>query len=421
MTTIATTDKILTGKKFPFCPGCGHGISVNQLAAVLKDLGYKPKDVVIISDIGCSGLIDPLFNTHTIHGLHGRSPALGLGVAMGLNQKKGKKTIAFIGDGGATIGLQHILEDARRNVNMTLILLNNLLYGMTGGQISGLSTPKFKEIIDFEKDIPAFDVVKLAYASGARYAVRVNNPKNIKTYLKKAIETDGFSLIEIASLCTSYAFKKLPDFLAVTEEEEEFENERPATEIIPRETRSLFDKQAFVEPAFSNNISQREGFLIAGSAGGGVQSVGKFLAQAGMLSGLHATMKGEYPITVGTGFSVAEVIMDKNPINYTGLDNPDLAVIVTEDGLEKVKDRIRPETKVYLDEKLNGKVELPARETVVKPFSSLVNRKSLALLATAYMLKRENLIPVDALIRILSEHRLRDIFMETIDRMEQLD
>jgi len=147
----------LTDKKFPFCPGCGHGISIHALNKALKELNYNPKDIIVVSDIGCSGLIDPLFATHTIHGLHGRSPALGIGVAMGLSTNNKKKIIAFIGDGGSTIGLQHILEDARRNVDMTLIVLNNLLYGMTGGQISGLSTKKYKEIIDFEQDIPPFE------------------------------------------------------------------------------------------------------------------------------------------------------------------------------------------------------------------------------------------------------------------------
>jgi pyruvate/2-oxoacid:ferredoxin oxidoreductase beta subunit len=72
------------------------------LAKVLEEAGYGTKDLVIVSDIGCSGLVDPLFATHTIHGLHGRSPALGLGVAMGLNDKPGKKVVTFIGDGGAT-------------------------------------------------------------------------------------------------------------------------------------------------------------------------------------------------------------------------------------------------------------------------------------------------------------------------------
>ncbi len=418
---IETKEKILTGKKFPFCPGCGHGISINQLAKVLEDLGYKPEDIVIVSDIGCSGLIDPLFATHTIHGLHGRSPALGLGVAMGLEQKPGKKTIAFIGDGGATIGLQHILEDARRNVDMTLILLNNLLYGMTGGQISGLSTRKYKEIIDFEKDIPPFDVVKLAYASGARYAVRVNNPKNIKEKIRKAIETEGFSLVEIASLCPSYGMKKLPELMAVADDEEEFENNRPPTHIVSKERNSLFDRERYFSPEFEAHAGKRTGILIAGSAGGGVQSVGAFMAQAAMLSGMQATMKGEYPITVGTGFSVAEVIADKNEINYTGLDNPDIAVIVTEDGLEKVKHRITADTKVYLDEKLTGKIDFSYKKLIIKPFHALVNRKSAALLAVAYVLKKEQLFPLEALKKVLSDHRLKDIFLDTVARVEELE
>ncbi len=420
MSTTATPKKILTGKKFPFCPGCGHGIAINNLAKVLADLGYRPEDIVIVSDIGCSGLIDPLFATHTIHGLHGRSPALGLGVAMGLEHKGNKKTIAFIGDGGATIGLQHILENARRNVDMTLIVLNNLLYGMTGGQISGLSTQKFKEIVDFETDIPPFNIIQLAHASGARFAARVDEPRHMKEILKRAIETEGFSIVEIESLCPSYGMKKLNELLEVVEPEEVYENPRPATHIRFSERPSLFDRQPVFEVRYKPGAFKRQGFVIAGSAGGGVQSVGKQLATAGILSGLHTTMKGEYPITVGTGFSVAEVIFDHEPIYYTGLDDDFIAVIVSEDGLEKIRKRIKPDTKVYLDESLAKKHELPAREIITKPFGKIVNRKAAALLATAYMLQREGFIPLEALREVLSQHRLAKVFLETLDRLEQL-
>ena len=414
-------EKILTDKKFPFCPGCGHGVAIRQLAKILEQAGYRRNDLVIVSDIGCSGLVDPLFDTHTIHGLHGRSPALGLGVAMGLNEKSGKKVITFIGDGGATIGLQHILEAARRNVNMTLIVLNNQLYGMTGGQISGLTTTKFKEIIDFEKDVPPFDLVKLAHVSGARYAARVNAPKQIPDYLRKAIETDGFSLVEIASLCTSYAFKKLPEFLEVVEPEEEYENPRPATRIRPQAVRPLFDeKKDGLTPVFQADLKDRTGILLAGSAGGGVQSAGKFLATAGILSGLNTTMKGEYPITVGTGFSVAEVILDKNDIHYTGLKEPDLALIVTEDGYHKIKKRLTPDTKVYLDSSLEKIFDMPVKEKVVKPFGKLVSPKSKALLGLAYMLQQENIIPLEALREALSRHRLANVFLPVLDKLDEL-
>ena len=191
-----TKNNILTEVKMPFCPGCGHGIAVKSISKTIEDIGYSTTDVVIVSDIGCSGLVDPLFNTHTVHGLHGRAPALGMGVSMGLNRND-KKVIVIQGDGGATIGLQHLLEAARRNTDMTLVVFNNLLYGMTGGQISGLSTDKFKEDRHFEEGIPPFDIVKLAHQAGAVFSARVVSPRNFKDNLKRAMETKGFSLIEM--------------------------------------------------------------------------------------------------------------------------------------------------------------------------------------------------------------------------------
>jgi hypothetical protein len=305
---------------------------------------------------------------------------------------------------------------------MTLIVLNNLLYGMTGGQISGLSTRKFKEIIDFEKDVPPFDIIKLAHASGARYAARVNSPKQTAVYLKKAIETEGFSIVEIASLCTSYAFKKLPELLEVVEPEEEYENDRVPTRIRAREVKTLInaDKDS-LSVEFDAALKERKGILLAGSAGGGVQSVGKFLATAGIMAGLNTTMKGEYPITVGTGFSVAEVILDPDEIHYTGLKNPDFAVIVTEDGLNKVKKRLTPETKLYLDDSLKNLLDFPVNELVIKPFGKLVNPKSKALLATAYLLQEEKFLPLEALHKVLENHRLSAVFLPVLEKLNLLE
>ena len=415
---MTTSKNYLTDKKFPFCPGCGHGISINALNKALQELNYGPEDVIVVSDIGCSGLIDPLFATHTIHGLHGRSPALGLGVAMGVNQQKKKKVIAFIGDGGATIGLQHILEAARRNIDMTLIVLNNLLFGMTGGQISGLSTQKYKKIVDFEQDIPPFDVVGLAHASGARMAVRVNAPNKIKDTLKKAIETEGFSLVEAASLCPSYGMKRMNELVEVIEEENFLENIREATKIKDNETESLLDDALIFEEEEQLPLEKRTGIVIAGSAGGGVQSVAKFLAMAGIYGGLEATMKGEYPITVGTGFSVAEVIFDKHKINFTGLENPDYFIIVTEDGLHKIYPKLNKEAKIYIEEKLvSPELEAQFPELIKVPFSKLANRKSTALAAVTYVLNKEKLLPVDKLKEAVGTHRLKEIFTDVIDKV----
>jgi pyruvate/2-oxoacid:ferredoxin oxidoreductase beta subunit len=413
-----TQNTYLTDKKFPFCPGCGHGISINALNKALQELNYNPKDIVVVSDIGCSGLIDPLFATHTIHGLHGRSPALGLGVAMGLAQQQGKKVITFIGDGGATIGLQHILEAARRNVNMTLIVLNNLLYGMTGGQISGLSTQKYKEIIDFEKDIPPFDLIGLAHSSGAKFAVRVNAPNKIKDTLIKAIQTDGFSIVEAASLCPSYGMKRMNELIEVIEDENVLEHNRPATKIVDTEVHSLLEDTAILDKKYDAKLKQRKGILIAGSAGGGAQSVARFLAMAGIYAGLESTMKGEYPITVGTGFSVAEVIYDNKKINYTGLPHPDYYIIVTEDGLNKVKSKLTTNGTIYIDEKLvTDELQKAYPNMITVPFSKMANRKSTALAASTYVLAKENIIPIEALKEAVGTHRLKDIFVDVIENV----
>ncbi|HRW97814.1 MAG TPA: thiamine pyrophosphate-dependent enzyme, partial [Bacteroidales bacterium] len=94
---------ILKTDSLPFCKGCGHELISKNTAKALEKMGYNPLDVIMVTDIGCHGIIDRSLNTHTIHGLHGRSVALGAGIAFG-NSDPSKKIIVFIGDGGATIG-----------------------------------------------------------------------------------------------------------------------------------------------------------------------------------------------------------------------------------------------------------------------------------------------------------------------------
>ena len=391
---------MLTENKMPFCPGCGHKVVVNNISKALIELGYDPFDVVIVSDIGCSGLVDPLFTTHTVHGLHGRSPALGMGVSMGLANKK-KKVIVVQGDGGATIGLQHLMEAARRNIDLTLLVFNNLLYGMTGGQISGLSTDKFKELRHFEEGIPPFDIVKLAHQAGAVSSARVIAPKNFNESIKNAIQTTGFSVLELASVCPSYGVKKLKDLEDFTEGAEVLTNERISPAIEYSETSSLFDSMKRIQHEFDSNINDKMGFVLAGSAGGGVQSTAKLLAEAGMMSGLYVTMKGEYPVTVGTGFSVAEVILSRKAINYTGLEDPDVMIIVSNDGLQKVKKRISNTTQLFIDNKL----EIDSKNSTKGSFSKNAGKKGAALNALFSWVDSTDFLEREALLKAISSHK----------------
>lgn len=411
-----TKNKILTKVKMPFCQGCGHGIIVRNIAKALEQLGYTNKDTIIVSDIGCSGLVDPLFDTHSIHGLHGRAPALGVGVSLGLDNPN-KKVIVIQGDGGVTIGLQHVLEAARRNIDITLVVMNNLLYGMTGGQISGLSTEKFKEQRNFEIDVPPFDIVKLAHASGAAYSARATSIKTYTEVLKEAINIQGFSLIELTSLCTSYAFKKLDELTEVIEEAEVFKNERIPVRAHIKKTKSLFDTLEKIDVDFDSKIDNKVGIVLAGSAGGGVQSAAKMLATSGMMSGLETTMKGEYPVTVGTGFSIAEVILSKTPVNYTGLENPDVIIIVSEDGLNKVKDRITEKSILIIDETLK---EHNLENAIYGNFNKVAGKRGAALTALAYWMNNYGTINLDSLKKSVSKHKYASVLLKAIDAINEL-
>lgn len=403
------TQKVLTGNKMPFCPGCGHGVAVNNISKALIELDYNPLDIVVVSDIGCSGLVDPLFTTHTVHGLHGRSPALGMGVSMGLSNEN-KKIIVVQGDGGATIGLQHLMEAARRNVDLTLFVFNNLLYGMTGGQISGLSTDKFKELRHFEEGIPPFDIIKLAHEAGAASSARVISPKNFNESIKNAIQTKGFSVLELASVCPSYGIKKIKELNEYTEETEVLTNKRELPNIEYSKTSSLFDKMRVMKSEFESSITDKMGFVLAGSAGGGVQSTAKLLAQAGIMSGLYATMKGEYPVTVGTGFSVAEVILSRKPINYTGLEDPDVMIIVSVEGLQMVKDRITKKSQLIVDENL----EINFEHTINGPYNKIASKKGAALNALSSWIDKTDFLDKQALIKAISSHKHADKLMNAI-------
>lgn len=392
--------QLLTDNKMPFCPGCGHGVAVNHLSKALMELGYDPFDIVIVSDIGCNGLVDPLFTTHTVHGLHGRSPALGMGVSIGLANEN-KKIIVVQGDGGATIGLQHLMEAARRNVDITLLVFNNLLYGMTGGQISGLSTDKFKELKQFEEGIPPFDIIKLAHQAGAASSARVISPKNFNESIKNAVLTKGFSILELASVCPSYGIKKLKELEDFAEDAEVFTNDRILPKIEYKQTDSLFNNLKAIGHEFESNITDKMGFILAGSAGGGVQSAAKLLAQAGIMSGLYATMKGEYPVTVGTGFSVAEVILSRKPIHYTGLEHPDIIFVVSNDGLQKVKNRISINTKVFIDDHISLDAHHVKRGAYVKNGG----KKGAALNALASWIDQTHYLDKKALLKAINQHK----------------
>lgn len=340
---------MLIDKNSPYCPGCGHQSITLGIAKALESLNFDPLDVIVASDIGCCGLIDPMLACHTIHGLHGRACALAAGISIAIDNPN-KKVIAIQGDGGATIGIAHLLEAARRNFNLTLIVNNNQIYGMTGGQFSGLSNETFQNEHGLVDATRPFDIVEIAHKAGANYAARIIAKGDIGEKLKTAFSTKGFSLIEILEVCPSYGVQKYSDIEHLGYLEKSFVNAFNPFTPAATSQKPLINRDVNTETSnFNHNLDKNIKIILAGSAGEGIQSAAELLAKAAMYSGLHVTKKGDYPITVGTGFSVSELIFSPEEIYYTGINEPDVLLVISQNGFDYIKNRIGENTSIVID------------------------------------------------------------------------
>ncbi len=201
----------LRQRYFPhmWCPGCGHGIVLNSLIRAVEGLGLDKNDIVMTSGIGCSARISGYVDFHSLHTIHGRALAFATGVKL---SKPELKLLVPMGDGDAlAIGGNHFIHAARRNIDMTAIVMNNRIYGMTGGQFSPLSgSGKKATTAPFLTIDSEFDVVKLSIAAGASFVARTTAYHVLESVdiLKKAIDHKGFSVVEFLSQCPTHYGRK---------------------------------------------------------------------------------------------------------------------------------------------------------------------------------------------------------------------
>lgn len=191
-------------KKFPlvFCPGCGHGIVLGSLVRSVHALGLSKDDVVIVAGIGCSGRIAAYVDFNTVHATHGRALTIATGIKMA---NPALTVIAVMGDGDAfSIGGNHLIHAARRNIGVTALVLNNFIYGMTGGQCSS-TTPEgaYSHTSPRGQLERPFDIVELTRAAGASGVARgtVFHVKALDTLIAAALTQPGFNLVEALSPC----------------------------------------------------------------------------------------------------------------------------------------------------------------------------------------------------------------------------
>jgi 2-oxoglutarate ferredoxin oxidoreductase subunit beta len=191
-------------KKFPhvWCPGCGIGIMLGALIRAIDRIGFEKDEVVLVSGIGCSGRLPVYVDFNTLHTTHGRALTFATGVKLA---KPSLKVIAIMGDGDAVaIGGNHFIHAARRNIDVTSIILNNSIYGMTGGQSSPTTPYGMRSSTTVYSNIEqSFKISELAVTAGAVFVGRgtVYHARLLDSLIEKAILKPGFSVVEVIAHC----------------------------------------------------------------------------------------------------------------------------------------------------------------------------------------------------------------------------
>jgi 2-oxoglutarate/2-oxoacid ferredoxin oxidoreductase subunit beta len=188
-----------------FCPGCGDGTVLNIFLRAVDEMGIF-KDLALVGGIGCSGWLPSYLQADVLHVLHGRAIPFATGLKL---TDPRRKVVVFTGDGDCIgIGGNHFIHAARRNIDLTVIMLNNGIYGMTGGQVAP-TTPisKRTQTSPFGNVEFPFDVCELAKAAGATYVARwtVAHPRPLLGTIKEGMEHQGFAYIEVISQCPTQA------------------------------------------------------------------------------------------------------------------------------------------------------------------------------------------------------------------------
>lgn len=417
-----------------FCPGCSHDRVLHALDQALTDMGYGGEDVAIVSDIGCSGLFDTFFNTHAFHGLHGRALTYATGIKMA---RPDLKVIVTMGDGGLGIGGAHVLSTCRRNIDVTLLVLNNFNYGMTGGQCSS-TTPQDAVVGSgflnrLEKPV---DICQVAGAAGAGWVSRASTyQKDLVETLKAAITVDGFSLVDIWGICPGRYTRRnkltpkaieadlaqlpdLSDFKTQNTGREYGKAYRQEAAKLSKPPQPVRIKAICVPPQ-----TGRQEVVILGSAGQRIITAGELVCLAGASAGCHATQKNDYPITVMKGHSVSEVILSDVAVEYTGIEAPSVVIALAPEGVNRRKKMLAALSSQSVIIKAAG-VELPdCQATVIEvDFKAhKIKPQDWALAALAVLAKQKKALTMDMLTAALKLRFKKPVFDMAISITEKID
>ncbi len=388
-----------------YCPGCTHENITASLDKAMVKLNLPADKTVMVTDIGCSGLFDTFFNVHALHGIHGRALTYATGLKLADPELH---VIVTMGDGGLGIGAAHVLAACRRNLDLTLIILNNFNFGMTGGQYS-VTTPTdavvgSEFLNQAERPI---DICGIAESAGATFVARRSGlDQDLPEVIGNAIRHKGFSIVETLGMCTGRYTKN--NRLSPKILEQMVRDQPPKNGIVEKNSRpeygeryrelakekTIFPKALTVEKQFDLTDYQHEEVAILGSAGMRIVTAGDIVCYAGLSAGMNVSMKNDYNITVLRGQSVSEILISPRKIGYTGSTSPTVVLALSKEGVQqrnKIFASLKPDTFVVKEKS----VDIPDTfaDVIEIDFKDLkINKQDWALAALCVMAKNEKAI-----------------------------
>jgi 2-oxoglutarate ferredoxin oxidoreductase subunit beta len=372
--------------EFPtiWCPGCGHGIVTKAAIRAIAKLGLDKNDVLAVSGIGCSARAPAYCDFNSVQTTHGRAIAFATGMKM---HRPDLHALLFLGDGDcAAIGGNHFLHAAKRNIDLTVIVMNNNIYGMTGGQ--GSPTTPFMSnttTTPFGNVEPELKLCEVAMAAGATFVARTTayHVNQIAAFIERGLKNKGFSLIEVIDPCpTGFGrrnkfktpvamYEWLRDAAVSVEKaknmsEEELEG-RIITGVFKDITRpeyiSEYEKmseraQKQIKPADDylevipdeiREALERYEIRLTGSGGQGLVLAGIMLAEATIKQGRNAVHSQSYGPEARGGASRSEVVLSDGDINFPEVIAPDVLLAMTQQAADKFSPGVKPEGIILLD------------------------------------------------------------------------
>lgn len=355
-----------------YCPGCGHGIIHKLLARAIDELGIQDR-TILISPVGCSVFAYYYFDVGNIQSAHGRAPAVATAVKRG---RPGSIVVSYQGDGDlAAIGTAEILHAANRGEPVTVIFVNNAIYGMTGGQLApttpvgakSTTTPYGRSILNEGYPLHVCETLSSLDAPVYLERVALSNVKGImqagkaiRRGLENQVRGLGFSLIEVLSPCPTIwkttpldAQKRIREELAkiypvgvfrdLTKDRESRPAPVPAPELSVLPTLLDIDAaHTFETPDERPAKAVDWRVKVAGFGGQGVLMLGEVMAEAGLAAGLEVSWLPSYGPEMRSGTSNCHVRLSTHPIDSPLISRPNVLLALNEPSLRKFVHTVEP-------------------------------------------------------------------------------